>query len=74
MSVEELALVPRPGLLFPLAPLKWGLLCLFILSAALSVGVALSIARREKLPAGSTVVALLTVAFAVGGGFLKWLF
>ncbi len=74
MMVEELALAPRPGMLLPLAPLKWGLLGLLVLSAAFSVGVALSIARREKLPAGSTVAALLAVAGAVGGGFLKWLF
>lgn len=74
MMVEETALLPRPGLLLPLAPLKWGLLGLFLLSAALSVGVALSVARREKLPAGPTVAALLAVAVAVGGGFLKWLF
>jgi polyferredoxin len=74
MMVEETALLARPGMLVSLAPLKWGLLGLFILSAALSAGVALSIARREKLPAGPTVAALLAVAVAVGGGFLKWLF
>jgi len=74
MMVEESALIPRPGMLVSLVPLKWGLLGLFILSTALSVGVALSIARRQKLPAGPTVAALLAVAVAVGGGFIKWLF
>ncbi|MFA6149017.1 MAG: 4Fe-4S binding protein [bacterium] len=74
MMVEESALLPRPGMLVPLVPLKWGLLGLFLLSAVLSAGVAISIARREKLPAGPTVAALLAVAVAVGGGFLQWLF
>ncbi len=74
LAVEEYALLPRPGLLFPLGPLKWVLLALFALAVALGVGTALAIARREKLPAAPVTAALLATAAAVGGGFLKWLF
>jgi polyferredoxin len=74
MMVEELGVTPRPGLLLPLVPLKWGLLGLLVLATACASGVALSIARREKLPAGATVVAVLATAGLVGGGFIKWLF
>jgi polyferredoxin len=74
MAVEEYGLIPRPGLLFPIAPLKWTLLVIFALAVALGVGTALAIARREKLPAAPVTAALLAAAAAVGGGFLKWLF
>jgi polyferredoxin len=74
MAVEELSLVPRPGLLFPLAPLKWALLVVFALCVALSLWVALRIGRRERLPAGAAAAAVMAVAACVAGGFLKWLF
>jgi hypothetical protein len=74
MAVEELNLVARPGLLLPLAPLKWALLVIFALCVALSLWVAFRIGRREKLPAGATAAAVVLVAASVAGGFLKWLF
>lgn len=74
MAVEELGLMPRPGLLIPLGATRAIAAGIMLLGLAASLYAVRRIAGRQGVPSLPHALQAGLVAAALGGGLAKWLF
>lgn len=74
MAIEELGILPRPGLLLPLAALRPLSAFLVAGGTALSLLAILKIARREAVPVLPYLVQGVVIGACFAGGLIHWLF
>jgi polyferredoxin len=74
MAVEELGLVPRPGLLLSLPAVRIAAVIMVGAGIGLSVLSVLNIVKREELPALPYLVQIALIGSFFTGGLIQWLF